>query len=641
MGQSTYSNSLLDDLGRRTGQLAILLEEQHSYIIESRVLSWDNQHVLQKAHWIQYIPAKRRKFLDYFLNRFKHDVNFGLDGFKKQLIHGDLNEWNIFVLDGRLSGIIDFSDMCFSPRVNDLAIAIAYALMYTKDRIPSAQRIVSAYHKINPLTLEEIDSIYVLVGLRLSNSLLHSHYAQHINTADDYITGNQEQAFALLEELASDGDLAWKSALRDICGLNPVDQRDDILLKRMALTSPALSLSYELPIHMEQALFQYMFDASGNRYLDAYNNIPHVGHSHPKINDAIARQQRRLNTNSRYAYNMFADYAEHLLSYFPPILDRVIFVNSGSEATDLALRMAKVFTRKSGVLALKHGYHGHTQLGIDVSSYKHDGQGGSGSGKNVLTLPLPKPFSPEFTSGVQMAKQAAAQVQQANIDPACFLYESISGCGGQVVLADDYISTLRSELDDNILFIADEVQTGFGRIGEHFWGFQLHETVPDIVLVGKSMGNGHPIAAVICSKEIADAFNNGMEFFSSYGGNPVSCAAGKAVLEVLEEEKLQQNSLDVGRYYLNELRRLQEKHSSIADTRGQGLFIGIELIQEDMPASHLAKRLVNQLKENYILLSTDGPHNNVVKSKPPLCFTRSNVDEVVTSIDSFLSSNRL
>ena len=332
-----------------------------------------------------------------------------------------------------------------------------------------------------------------------------------------------------------------------------------------------------------------------------------------------------------------------MLGYFPEKLNKVFFVNSGSAATDLAVRMAQNFKQRKHLAFLEHSYHGNTQIGIDVSAYKFDGIGGKGTPKNSIKLPLPNLFKGIFNTSNAYAEDAIEKLQEA-IDnkklPAAFLAEPISGCGGQVPLADGYLKQLYPFLKEHgILTISDEVQTGFGRLGSHFWGFEMHDVIPDMVILGKPMGNTHPIGAVVCTQEIADAFANGMEFFSSFGGNPVSCAVGLEVLNIIEEEKLQENALVVGNYYKAELKKLQSEFSCIGDVRGQGLFLGIEFIDsKGQPETKIAQELKSQLKENFILVSTDGPHDSVIKTKPPLCFTKENVDHVIYSLNRILKT---
>ena len=396
---------------------------------------------------------------------------------------------------------------------------------------------------------------------------------------------------------------------------------------------------------MDRAAFQYMFDKYGNSYLDAYNNIPHVGHSHPKVVEAGQKQMSRLNTNTRYLYDQINEYTANLLQYFPKSLNKVFLVNSGSAATDLALRLARNFTAKNLIAVVEHGYHGNTQAGIEISHYKFSGKGGKGISENVICLPIPDTYRGEFklnngNAGISFAHKAIHQLSEFTGEIAAFIAEPIVGCGGQVSLAKGYLKEIYAEIRrQGGVCISDEVKTGFGRLGNVFWGFEVQEVIPDIIILGKPMGNGHPMGAVVCNGEIAEAFNNGMEFFSSFGGNPVSCAIGKAVLEVLEEEQLQQNAKTVGDYYLQELGKLQQKYECIGDVRGSGLFIGFEFVKDRFtlePDTELAQKVKNELREKFILVSTDGPFDNVIKSKPPLCFTIENVDEMIEKLELIL-----
>jgi 4-aminobutyrate aminotransferase-like enzyme len=386
-----------------------------------------------------------------------------------------------------------------------------------------------------------------------------------------------------------------------------------------------------------------MFDKYGNSYLDAYNNIPHVGHSHPKVVKAGQKQMAKLNTNTRYLYDQINEYTSKLLNYFPKPLNKVFLVNSGSAATDLALRLARNYTGKQIVAVIEHGYHGNTQAGIDISHYKFGGLGGLGVSENTICFPIPDTYRGEFrfeNAGISYAQNALHQIRPFEGEIAAFIAEPIVGCGGQVPLAKGYLNEIYAEIRrQGGVCISDEVQTGFGRLGDFFWGYEEHNVIPDIVISGKPMGNGHPMGAVVCTNEIAEAFNNGMEFFSSFGGNPVSCAIGQAVLDVIEEEQLQQNAKNVGDYYLQELRKLQHKYECIGDVRGSGLFIGFEFVKNRItlePDTELAQKVKNELREKFVLVSTDGPFDNVIKSKPPLCFEKGNVDEVLEKLEKIL-----
>ncbi len=396
---------------------------------------------------------------------------------------------------------------------------------------------------------------------------------------------------------------------------------------------------------MVGSAFQYMYDAYGNTFLDAYNNIPHVGHSHPKVVEAGQKQMARLNTNTRYLYDLLPEYAEKLLAKFPSSLSKVYFVNSGSEASDLAIRMAKNHTSSENLMVVQHGYHGHTQTAIDISDHKFSHPKGQGQKDFIITATIPDTYRGQYTkndgrAGKLYAKEAIEQIDSSGDRIAAFISESIIGCGGQVPLARGYLKELYPAIrKQGGICISDEIQTGFGRLGDYFWGFEEQGVVPDMVIIGKPMANGHPMGAVITTDEIAASFSTGVEFFSSFGGNPVSCAIGLAVLEVIEEEKLQQNAKTTGDYYKSLFIELKKKYECIGDVRGSGLFLGIEIIAEnDMaPNTDLANYIKNELRNENILVGTDGPYDNVIKTKPPIIFNQENANRVATTIDKILA----
>ncbi|MCG6957376.1 MAG: aminotransferase class III-fold pyridoxal phosphate-dependent enzyme, partial [Gemmatimonadetes bacterium] len=357
--------------------------------------------------------------------------------------------------------------------------------------------------------------------------------------------------------------------------------------RRMRLLGPSLSLSYREPIHVVRGIRQHLFDASGRQYLDCVNNVAHVGHEHPEVVEAGRRQMAVLNTNTRYLHQTVLDYAERLAALFPPPLSVCFFVNSGSEANELALRMARAHTGGRGVVVLEGGYHGNTQGLIDVSHYKFAGKGGSGPPPWVAAAPMPDEYrgrwrrddpdrAARYASGVE---EAATALHNAGYAPAAFLAETVLSCGGQVVPPAGYLAdAYRRARAGGAVCIADEVQVGLGRVGTHMWGFQTQDALPDIVTLGKPIGNGHPLGAVVTTPEIARSFANGMEFFSTFGGNPVSAAVGFAVLEVMDREALRDHALRVGGELKEGLASLMGSHPVVGDVRGLGLFLGIEII---------------------------------------------------------------
>ncbi len=422
---------------------------------------------------------------------------------------------------------------------------------------------------------------------------------------------------------------------------------NEILQKRKKYLGRSLSVSYQKPLHIVRGFGQYLYDATGRRYLDTVNNVAHVGHEHPKVVRAAQRQIGVLNTNTRYLHENVVRYAEKLTGTLPSALSVVHFVNSGSEANELALRMAETYSGQKDMIAVEVGYHGNTSRVIDVSSYKFDGKGGKGAPDTTHIVPIPDVYRGKFknpeTAGEAYAasiEEAIAKIQSDGRNVAGFICESILSCGGQIELPSNYLKyAYKAVRAAGGVCIADEVQVGFGRVGVHFWGFELSGVVPDIVTMGKPIGNGHPLAAVVCTPEVAAAFANGMEYFNTFGGNPVSCAIGEAVLDVIETEKLQENALEVGNYLLKGLKALQAKHPIIGDVRGKGFFLGFELVRNREtlePADKETAYLASRMRELGFLMSTDGLYHNVIKIKPPICFNKENADLLLKYLDKTL-----
>ena len=396
-----------------------------------------------------------------------------------------------------------------------------------------------------------------------------------------------------------------------------------LIQERSRLLGRNLSVAYERPLNIVRGSMQYLYDDEGRRYLDAYNNVAHVGHCHPRVVAAGQQQMELLNTNTRYLSELILEYAEKLTATLPDSLRVCFFVNSGSEANELALRLARARTKSRDLIVLEHAYHGNTTTLIDISPYKHDGPGGEGAPTWVHKSPLPK-----SQDDAEHVAELAGQLKLCG-----FIAESMPSVAGQIIFPDGYLARVYEGVRDaGGVCIADEVQTGYGRIGTHFWAFEKYGVVPDIVVLGKPIGNGHPIGAAITTRAIADSFANGMEFFSTFGGNNVSCAIGLKVLEVLRDENLQAHALEVGELLLAGLRELQQRHEIISDVRGSGLFIGVELMRDSQPASDEASRLVNQMRERGILFGTDGPHHNVLKIRPPMPFSEEDADELIAAL---------
>ncbi|KNC82615.1 hypothetical protein SARC_05112 [Sphaeroforma arctica JP610] len=507
----------------------------------------------------------------------------------------------------------------------------------------------------------------------------------------------------------------------------PMESKDSLLASRRAHVGRNLSVSYgdENALHIARASQQFLYDVDGRAYLDLVNNVCHVGHANPRVVRAATRQMAVLNTNTRYVYDNLTRYAEKLTATLPETLSVCFFVNSGSEANDLALRMAREHTGMRDVIALGAGYHGNLSSLIDISAYKHEGPGGKGPGDSAHVALMPDPYRGKYRGmGRDTGEKYASHVKDildgytkpcdsdtddrvhsdmhssADAEEKCpahtdttdshtgqpgdvsgvratrtsthtpytdtdtphtgtahralvrrgvgaFIAESVLGCGGQVVLCDGYLQSAYKHVRANGgVCIADEVQVGFGRVGCKFWGFETQNVVPDIVTMGKPIGNGHPLGAVVTTRAIAESFDNKMEYFNTFGGNPVSCAVGLAVLNEIHTNQLQAHAQELGERLLKGLKDLQTRHPLIGDVRGLGLFVGVELvlnrdsyhpIPADKHASHVAKRV----RDFGVLISIDGPDHNVLKMKPPLVVTAQDLDRLVSVLDRVLGEDAL
>ncbi len=431
----------------------------------------------------------------------------------------------------------------------------------------------------------------------------------------------------------------------------PDPNASETLAARHKYIGRNLSIGYRNPIKILRGWQQFLFDDTGRRYLDAYNNVPHVGHCHPRVVEAASRQMSVLNTNTRYLHDAINRYAERLCATMPKPLSVCFFVNSASEGNELALRLARAYTGQRDMIVLEAAYHGHTTSLIDISPYKHDGPGGKGPPSWVHKTPVPDTYRGLYRSNdPEAARKYAGHVdtiikklQDKGIGLAGFIAETCPSVAGQIFLPPGYLPAVYHQVRKaGGLCIADEVQTAYGRIGTHFYAFEAENLVPDIVVLGKPIGNGHPVSAVITTPEIADAFDNGMEFFSTFGGNAVTCAVGLTVLDVVVEENLQTNALKAGKRMLAGMIPFIERYPVVGDVRGSGLFLGVELVRDREtlePAKEEAAFIVNRMRDAGILLGTDGPYENVIKIRPPMPFDENNAEYLVTNMDRILKED--
>ncbi len=647
---------LLLQLGEMLGALDKRLSE-FSHPAVQRYWHWDLKNALDSRPLIKHIdqPEKRR-LAEYFLLQFETEVLAKVPELHKSLIQNDANDYNILVDSGqnRIKGIIDFGDMVYSCTVFEPAAALAYAMFDKDDPIQAAAEIVRGYNKEYPLTELEIDVLFYSASARLCLTVIMAAYQRSIQPDNEYVSISEKQAWQLLEKLLRTNPQRARLEFRKACGMEADSVKgllpETIVDERRKRLGKSLSISYKKPLKIIRGAMQYLFDEDGSTYLDCVNNVCHVGHCHPHVVRAVREQMPVLNTNTRFLHDNLVNYARRLADTFPDPLNVCFFVNSGSEANELAIRLARTHTNDKELIILDHAYHGNTSLLVDISPYKYNGAGGKGPGPFTHKAVMPDLYrGPYREDDTQAVKKYAGHVEEiinelsAENKTASFMGESLLGCGGQIVLPEGYLKEVYKLVRQaGGVCIADEVQVGFGRVGEKFWAFELQDVVPDIVSLGKPIGNGHPLAAVVTTEEIADSFNNGMEFFNTFGGNPVSCAAGLAVLDVIENENLQANALKAGNHLLEGLKGLQEKYKIIGDVRGKGLFVGVELVKDRenrQPAAQEASLIIEKMKDRGILISTDGPDNNVLKLKPPIVFDMKNAEQVVNELDSVLKEN--
>jgi 4-aminobutyrate aminotransferase-like enzyme/Ser/Thr protein kinase RdoA (MazF antagonist) len=425
---------------------------------------------------------------------------------------------------------------------------------------------------------------------------------------------------------------------------------DAIRAARQTRFAANLKLSYREPCLFLRGWKHYLFDQMGRPHLDAYNNVPHVGHGHPRIQALAARQLAMLNTNTRYLHPAQIAFAESLTAKLPARLSVCFFVNSGSEGNELALRLARAHTGGRDMVVPDHGYHGMTTGALDLSAYKFNGPGGTGAPDWVHLIEVADPYRGRFRGEPQAGAKYAAEVDGA-LDRiaalggrlAGFIAETFPSVGGQIIPPPGYLTAVYQKIRAaGGVCIADEVQTGLGRLGRHYWGFEAQGAEPDIVVLGKPIGNGHPLGAVVTTAPIAASFANGMEFFSTFGGSTLSCLIGREVLAIVDEEGLQANAAAVGDHLLAGLGALKDHHPVIGDVRGMGLFVGVEMVRDREtlePATGVAGTVVNRLRQHRILIGTEGPHDNILKIRPPLTFSRDDADMLLDRLDRILGEN--
>lgn len=426
----------------------------------------------------------------------------------------------------------------------------------------------------------------------------------------------------------------------------PTD-KERVLKDRKAHFGGNLSLTYADPVMLMRGWKHHLFDEWGRPYLDAYNNVPHVGHAHPRIQAVAADQLKRINSNTRYLHPAQGAFAKKILSKLPDHLEVCFFVNSGTEANELALRMARAHTGAKGMVTPDHGYHGNTTGAVDISAYKFNKPNGIGQPDWVELVEVADDYRGSFgrddvNRGQKFADRvdpAIAALKKKGHGLAGFIAETFPSVGGQIIPPKGYLSAVYEKIRAaNGVCIADEVQTGLGRLGDYYFGFEHQGVVPDIVVMGKPIGNGHPLGVLVTTKAIAESFNNGIEFFSTFGGSTLSCSIGKEVLDIVDEENLQENARLRGEQLIDGLKTLESKYPCVGDVRGMGLFVGLELINPDgAEATEICFYLKNRMRDYRILIGSEGPKDNILKIRPPLTIEAEDVNMILVILDRLLA----
>ncbi len=587
-----------------------------------RELLWNLAHAPKLRPLLAAIgDSKRRAMVEAVLDRFDTRVGPRWLELRGQVVHGDLTADNVLFDDRQhVTGIVDFGDIGHSAQIADFAIGLTSVLRGRtgEDVYRAARLAIDGYSMRIPLEDLELALLGDLVAARLATLVTISSWrmTRYPENAE-YIQAWDEDSWALLDQFAQEGA---DSVCRKLGAPRAPEPTPELARRRRLVLGPALTdLTYREPVHVVSADDVWLVDAQGRRLLDAYNNVPVVGHCHPRVTEAVVRQTRAVNTHTRYLYEPLVDLAERLVASMPPGsgLDTVMLVNSGSEANDLAWRIAGASTGRTGGIVTAHAYHG---VSAAIADFSPEEWAADFHPPNVRTIDPHRPAREEMSRALDGFDLAAT-----------FLDAGFTSDGIFTPPADELRQIVSATHAAGGVFVADEVQVGHGRSGRHLWSFVHYGLQPDIVTLGKPMGNGYPVAAVIARRELVDEFAATTDFFSTFGGNPVAAAAALAVLEVIEDERLIDRAGRVGAYLADELRRLE--HPAIQAIRGFGLLAGVGL-----PDAQLAGRVMDRLRDRGVLVGRTGPGENVLKIRPPLVFGDEHVDLLVGELDAALAA---
>ncbi len=643
------TDTLVFNQGKMAAEMALALQGFFHPAAGSRQLLWDIREVGALRPIAEKLanPDTRALILGIIEN-FQRDIKPDLDGLRGQIAHMDLTRYNMVVANPAseiVSGILDFGDMHHGPLIQDVAIAVADIMQPEPNPYSKAQHFLRGYHHVLPLQRKEIAMLYDLVLAYLA-----TYYLILIRRGATYDEAAQVDVLALIEDFTYRGQNTVTDLFSEACGRPRPEgvatgNVDALVARRKTVMGEPLYVFYDPPLNIIRGDGAWLYDTADRAYLDVYNNVPLVGHAHPYVAQAVARQIGQLNTNTRYICDEIIAYAERLTSTMPQGLFNAFFVNSGSEANELAWLMAEAYTGNSGAIIIEDAYHGWTKA---VAALSPSGKPDAPIASHVRIIPAPDLYRAPFKNRADLLEHYSQQVDtaidslaQAGLKPALCIVDSAFCTNGILEPLPGYLAMVFDKVRRaGGLCVADEVQSGFGRMGQDMWGFNLHQVVPDIVTLGKPMANGYPMGAVITRPDVLEAVSKGGAIFSTFGGNNVAAVAASAVLDIYNHDELRHNSAATGLYLKSNLQRLAVKHDIIGDIRGSGLILGAELVLDKnskVPAARETNRLLQIMSELGVLMGSDGPYGNVIKLRPPLVFNKEHADVLLDRLDEGLT----
>ncbi len=621
-------------------------------------VAWDIQRALLLEPGVQaWVADDARALCAEFNVRLQREVLPRLPALRAQVVHSDGHADNLLrAVSGadEIVGVIDFGDMVHAPLVQDLAVTLASFARHGEMSLENAAAQVEAWNAVLPLMDDELEVLHDLTLLRLATALYLYDFRIHATEKPAaWLTEERPDIVRALSRFLALDRAEVHERYRAACGRVGRAPKDidiaGLQERRSRALGPSYRLFYDRPVHLVRGEGTWLFDAEGRRYLDCYNNVASVGHCHPHVVAALSRQAATLNTHTRYLHDNVVRYAERLTATMPEPLRVCYFVCTGTEAIDLAIRIARVVSKHEGVIVSDDSYHGNSNVvgTASTSMYPKSEQPAW-----LATVPPPNGYRGEYRYGTPDIGRkyaahidlAIARLQERKQGAAAWVCDIIFDSNGAILPPPGYLEyTAGAIRAAGGLFIADEVQSGFYRTGEEMWAFAYSDVVPDIVALGKPIGDGHPIGAVITTPAIAAKFAAKFSYFNTFGGNPVSAAVGMAVLDVLEREGIRQNVIAAGKVLEPGLAKLAAKHPLVADVRGKGLFWGLEIVRDQetrAPAVAEADRIMNLLREDGFLLGRTGAFDNVIKIRPPLVFTPDNARMLLEGLDRALARVR-